>query len=82
MEFVYNLEFYDIFWKLCELCFVLSEAINILRNLQQQKIGNPPPPQNFASFMYIHIAPSIDHSLLNLNLSFKMVLRKIELVFW
>ena len=33
-------------------------------------------------FMYKCIAPSSDHSLLTLNLPFKVILRRFEIVFW
>ena len=35
-------------------------------------------PENFTMFM--HIAPSSDHSLLTLNLPFNVILRKFEIV--
>ena len=37
------------------------------------------PQKNYHRFMYI--APSSDHALLNLNLPFKLILRRFEVVF-
>ena len=58
---------YRVLWILIALWIVLSQPINILRNLQQQKFGGC-PQEFYHIFMYI--APSSDHSLLTPNLPF------------
>ena len=56
---------------------VLSEIINILRNLHKKNLGCP---RKFCNrFMYI--ASSSGNSLLNLNLPFKVILMRFEVVF-
>ena len=56
---------------------VLSETINILRNLQfKHKIFQDALPENLTIglYMYIHVSPFSDHSLLTLILPFKVLL--------
>ena len=66
MNFVYR-----VLWILKAVWIVLSETINILRNL-------PPPPKKrgmppiILPYIYV-IAPSSDHSFLSLNLPFKLM---------
>ena len=78
MSFVYRVS-----WILKDLWTVLSETINILRNLHKQKnffffLGGG-PWKCYHRFMYI--APSSDHSLLVINLPFKLILRRFEFCF-
>ena len=53
---------------------VLSETINILRNLHTHKKKIGMPPEIYHRFMYK--APSNDHSLSTLTLPVKVILRK------
>ena len=64
---------------LIALCIILSETINILRKLHKTKIFWM-PPRFYHRVMYK--APSTGHGLLNLNLPFKLMLRRFEVVFW
>ena len=57
---------------------VLSETINMLRNLQKIHIFGV-PREFYHSFIYI--VPSSDHSLLTLNMPFKVMLKRFEVVF-
>ena len=59
---------YTVLWILKEGWIVLSETINILRNLGEEIIG---APHNF-TMDFMHIAPSSDRSLLTLNLSLNL----------
>ena len=61
------------------LCIILSETINILRKLHKTNIFWM-PPRFYHRVMYK--APSTGHGLLNLNLPFKLMLRRFEVVFW
>ena len=58
----------------------LSETINIWKfcNNNKNKLGCP--RELYHRFMYIVL--SSDHQLLILNVPFKMILKKIEVVFW
>ena len=58
-----------IYFILKALWIILSETINILRNLQKKIFFTP---QEFYHYVhsYIHVAPSSDHLLLKLTLSF------------
>ena len=54
----------------------LSETINILR--EKKNIFRM--PKNFTIGVYMYIAPSSGHSLLNLNVPFNLILRSFEVV--
>ena len=70
---------YRVLWVVKALWIVLSETINILRNLQKQTFLGC--PREFCH-MFIYIAPSRGHSLLTPSLPFKVILRRFEVVFW
>ena len=58
---------------------VFSEIINIFEKFKKQTYGGG---CQLFYHRYKFIAPSIGHSLLTLNLSFQVILRRSELVFW
>ena len=58
-----------VLWILKALWIVLSETINILRNLKKENGGCP--QEVYHRFMYQ--ASSSDNSLLTLNLPFKVI---------
>ena len=67
------------------LSIVLSETINILRNLQKTNIFRMPP--RILSYVYVHVAPSSDPFIgdpQSLSLPFKVILnlRRFEVIFW
>ena len=68
------------FYKPCEL-FCLEPLINILRKLHKTKFLGC-SRKFYHRVMYMHVAPSMDHILFNLNLPFKWILRRFEVVFW
>ena len=64
--------------------FYLKSSIFLLKSA-----GKPPPPPTIFGIplpdfyhRFVYIASSSDHSLLTLNLPFKVILRKFEVVFW
>ena len=65
------------------LVILLSETINILRNVQQQQQQKTKkwdsPREFYHRFMYK--VPSYEHSLLTFKLPFKVILSKFEVVF-
>ena len=71
---------YRVVWVLKALWIVLSETINILKkSAKKTNIFRMPPKMLPYRFMYI--APSSGESLPNLNLPFKLILRRSEVVF-
>ena len=68
--------FMNFIFKPCEL--FLSEDINIARNLQKDKFIGGLPIIKYHRFMYK--APFSGHSLLTLNLSFKVIPMRFEVV--
>ena len=75
MGFVYN---YGVLWILRALWIILSKTINILRKLQKKNFWDAPDIFN----MFMYIAPSSGKPLPDLNLPFKWILRRFEVVFW
>ena len=71
---------YRVLWILKALWIVLSETINILRNLHKKKrtYSFGMPQEFYHRFMYI--APSSGEPLPNLNLPFKWILWRFEVV--
>ena len=64
------------------LWIVLSKTINILRNLRgKKKKQNIGCPQE-CCHMFMYKDPSSDGSLVTLNLPFKVILRRFDVVFW
>ena len=75
MHFIYR-----VLCILKALRIVLSKTINILRNVQNNnKIWDA--SETFSIGLYIHVAPSSDHSLMTLTLLFKVILRRYVVVF-
>ena len=70
---------YRVVWALKALWIFLSETINFLRKLHKTNILGC-PRKFYHRVMYI--APSSGHISLNLNMLFKFVLRRFEVVFW
>ena len=70
---------YRVVWVLKGLWIVLSETINIFRNLHKTNILGC--PWKFYHRV-VYIAPSSGHELLKFNLPFKLILRRFEVVFW
>ena len=80
-NFGVDFPFNRVLWVLKALRIVLAEAINIFRKLLKTNILRDAQGWTFYHrFMYI--APSSGHSLLNCNLPFKLILRRVEVVFW
>ena len=61
------------------LWIFLSETINFLRKLHKTNFFGM-PLQFYHRVMYI--APSSGHISLNLNMPFKLILRRFEVIFW
>ena len=57
---------------------IILSKTNILRELHKTNISGC-PPKFYHGVMYI--APSSGHILLNINLPFKLILRRCEVVF-
>ena len=68
-----------VLWVLKALWIVFSETIDMLRKLHKTKIFGL-PLKFYHTFMYI--APSSGHTLLDLNLPFKLILRRSEVDVW
>ena len=66
-----KIEFYEFYRA---LWIVLSESINISRNLHTKRYFFVPPWEFYPRFMLK--VPSTDHSLLTLNMPFKMIVLK------
>ena len=54
-----------------------ARTINILRKLHKTNIGMPPP---IFKHRLMYITPSSGHELMNLDLPFKLILRRFEVV--
>ena len=61
---------YRVYRVVKALWIFLSETINFLRNLHKTDIR------------VMYIAPSSGHISLNFNMPFKLILRRVEVVFW
>ena len=72
--------FYRVVRVLKALWIVWSETINIMRKLHKTNIFGD-APENFTIGLW-YIAPSSGHELMNLDLPFKLILRRFEVVFW
>ena len=56
--------------------------MNILRILKRKKVTFSGCPWECYHYRFMYIAPSSSHSLLNLNVPFKLILRRFDVVFW
>ena len=70
---------YRVVWVLKALWICLSETINFLRKLIKLTFSGC-PPKFYHRVMYT--APSSGHISLNFNMTFKLILRRFEVVFW